>query len=70
MKAPDRIFFTEDFVCGINCNKPVPGKRNVEYIRKEALMEWASGELMLGNSGEGKGWNLALQTLIDKLNSM
>ena len=39
MKAPDRIFFTEDFVCGINCNKPVPGKRNVEYIRKDALLE-------------------------------
>ena len=41
-----------------------------EYIRKDALLEWASGELMPGNSAEGKGWNLALQTLIDKLNSM
>lgn len=43
---------------------------DVEYIRKDALLEWASGELMPGNSAEGKGWNLALQTLIDKLNSM
>lgn len=41
-----------------------------EYIRKDALMEWAKGEIMPGNSAEGKGWNMALQTLIDKLNSM
>lgn len=47
-----------------------PNDNFVEYIRKDALIEWAKGEIMPGNSAEGKGWNRALQTLIDKINSM
>ena len=66
MKAPDRIFFTEDFVCGINCNKPVPGKRNVEYIRKEVLLEWAKEQ----KEDEMANFPYVLDMLIDKLNSM
>lgn len=42
----------------------------VEYIRKDALMEWAKGEIMPGNSAEGKGWNMAMQTLIEKIESL
>ena len=49
-------------------SKQVFGK-DICYIRKDALLEWANGELMPGNSKEGKGWNLAIQTLIDKLNN-
>lgn len=41
-----------------------------EYIRKDALLEWAKGEMMPGNSAEGKGWNWALQTLMDKIESL
>lgn len=41
-----------------------------EYIRKDALMEWENGEIMPGNSAEGKGWNWALQTLIEKIETL
>jgi len=43
---------------------------NTEYICKDALLKWAKGEIMPGNSAEGKGWNLALQTLIEKINTL
>ena len=41
-----------------------------EYIRKDAILDWARGSMMPGNSKEGKGWNWALQTLIDKIESL
>ena len=67
----DKIYIQENdhsMRYGVSQNANVNGMH--EYIRKDALLEWAKGELMPGNSAEGKGWNLALQTLIDKLNSM
>ena len=78
MKAPDKIYIGADEIEGINrynntvvvCSTNQLSKKDTVFIRKDALLEWASGELMPGNSAEGKGWNLALQTLIDKLNSM
>ena len=71
MKVPDKIYFTEDFVCGINCNKPVPGKRNVEYIRKDALLEWANAQKDALFASEitdvAAGLNAAYDLLIFKL---
>lgn len=69
MKAPDKIYIQQDMINNI----PLEQKEfddDVEYIRKDLLLEWAKGEMMPGNSAEGKGWNLALQTLIDKINSL
>lgn len=71
MEVPDKIYLgIQDLGSGYVYDLSLDNNGEQEYIRKEALMEWASGELMPGNSAEGKGWNLALQTLIDKLNSM
>ena len=80
MKAPDKIYLHgysfDDEPCKDWHTEPkIKGMRgypaqNVEYIRKDFLLEWAKDRLMPGNSAEGKGWNWALQTLIDKLNSL
>lgn len=81
MKAPDKIYIPiieEDgkrLLCTIWWETDTSShnayvNETIPYIRKDALLEWAGGELMPGNSAEGKGWNLALQTLIDKLNEM
>ena len=70
MKAPDKIYIEQKAVMYDLVNIEPCKPDDYEYIRKDALLEWVSGELMPGNSAEGKGWNLALQTLIDKLNSM
>ena len=71
MKAPDKIYLPpiEQWL-GTKKGWGKKTANDIEYIRKDALLEWASGELMPGISADGKGWNLALQTLIDKLNSL
>ena len=72
MKAPN-VIFVDDLAVVNDCATKISihSLPNFsEYIRKDALMEWAKGEIMPGNSAEGKGWNRALQTLIDKLNSI
>lgn len=45
---------------------------NVEYIRKDALLEWAKGEVKyyLDKEEYDMGWNMAIEKLIAKLNSM
>ena len=80
MEAPDKIYlaFEDGFVAQSSTIKKDANGNNIflseyipiEYIRKDALLEWAKGEIMPGNSAEGKGWNMALQTLIDKINSL
>lgn len=75
MKAPDKLYIGRrnygPLIGGWE-SQPFTSKEieSIEYIRKDALIEWAKGELMPGNSTEGKGWNMAIQTLIDKLNEM
>lgn len=64
-QAPDKIYFD-----GVDTSTIPRLAINVEYIRKEAMLEWARGEMMPGNSAEGKGWNWALQTLINKIESL
>lgn len=68
---PDKIFVDTDPFGSMHAyyieNHPPYGE---EYIRKYALLEWAKGEIMPGNSAEGKGWNMAMQTLIDKIESL
>ena len=75
MKAPDKIYLLSTpyrfLSFWYDYESPVPDNfKQTEYIRKEVLLEWAKGEIMPGNSAEGKGWNLALQTLIEKLESL
>ena len=69
MKAPDKIFVPTRFGL-VDALRVRENDTDKEYIRKDALLEWAKGEIILGNSAEGKGWNYALQTLIYKINSM
>lgn len=68
MKAPDKIYIDEDLI-NYHC-LTYRCEGDLEYIRKDALLEWAKGEIMPGNSAEGKGWNMAIQTLIDKIESL
>lgn len=72
MKAPDKLFLHPNYRGEVGANWltfPLT-KKDECYLRKDALLEWAKGEIMPGNSAEGKGWNLALQTLIDKIESL
>ena len=75
MKVPDKIYVRE-FAEGLNQMwshikaTETSAIAQHEYIRKDALLEWAKGEIMPGNSAEGKGWNMAMQTLIDKIESL
>ena len=75
MKVPDKIYVRE-FAEGLNQMwshikaTETSAIAQYEYIRKYALLEWAKGEIMPGNSAEGKGWNMAMQTLIDKIESL
>ena len=58
MKAPDKIYIN-----GFSSFATVPVKEGIEYIRKDALMEWAKESMdSLGRLSYGE--------FIDKLNSM
>ncbi len=75
MKSPDKIYIEQysDGVFSTEWHKYTHSTENTiahEYLRKDALLEWAKGEIMPGNSAEGKGWNMAMQTLIDKIESL
>ena len=74
MKVPDKIYVLTDDSIGFlshtftNIPHEYGGtKQDIEYICKDVLLEWVKGEIMPGNSAEGRGWNLALQSLIEKL---
>ena len=75
MKAPDKIFITEDFAKFTHLDKPVPNKQCVEYIRKDALLEWVSeSEELRVHADRGEAWSIgylcAMADLKDKLKSM
>ncbi len=60
MKAPDKIYIN-----GFSAFATVPVKDGIEYIRKDALMEWLQ---------QGFDWIkdtvISVQQIIDKLNSL
>ena len=67
MKVPDRIFISEK-------TAKIEGffyKENaLEYVRKDALLEWAKKKIAKGMIDEwDKGYVQCLKDLIDKLNN-
>ena len=84
MEAPDVIYLPKSLTAtGVNryCDweeKPIPGYENIEYIRKEALLEWAKGMYELcsheaeyhKSDSLSNGSKLAFKEVIDKINSM
>lgn len=63
MKAPDKIYIQQDMINNI----PLEQKEfddDVEYIRKDTLMEWAK------DWAERYPYSHEFQMIIDKLNSM
>ena len=76
MKAPDKIFIAEtpNKLIEIWSDEPIESKPYItehEYIRKDALLEWAKEQASITEKLNGKGAMLkAWNTLIDKLNSM
>ena len=77
MKAPDKIYI-DDLAVVNDCSTKISLKQLPyfsEYIRKDALLEWAKDglkttEKLKGNSSVFSGENIVFKCLIDKLNSM
>lgn len=64
--APDKIWINTDTLNGYHMsNHPLYGE---EYLRKEALMEWAKNMRRICKDAEPI--EKAYQTVIDKINSM
>ena len=82
MKPPDKIYiaFENGFVAQTaNTDKDAAGNsifldglKPYEYIRKDALLEWAKDAIQHLSDGSLTGYyeSLANQDLIDKLNSL
>lgn len=82
MEAPDKIYIAEtpNKLIEIWSDEPIESKPYItehEYIRKDALMEWAKDELKLSKDVEcvseksyEEGRQQVALNLIDKLNSM
>lgn len=73
MEAPDKIYVNPDLDC--LWTDECPG--DVEYIRKDTLLEWVEAEIELSKRVEcvseesyEEGRQQVAQNLIDKLNSM
>lgn len=71
METPDKIFQCR-FAAGeydvIYRVTPEPYAENTEYIRKDALMEWLNTRV--NDYGHTTPFRLAIQSVIDKLNSL
>ncbi len=65
MKTPDKIWITTDLNGYYMSNHPPCGE---EYLRKDALMEWAKAMKRICKAAEPI--EKAYQTMIDKLNEM
>jgi hypothetical protein len=73
MKAPDKIY-----IDGFSAFATVPVKNGIEYIRKDALLEWAKEVLESGpikdSADKGDAWSIGylcgMRDIIDKLNSL
>ena len=71
MKAPDKIYTDNR---GVYAKLPIFSQidANVEYIRKDALLEWLDGKLTIEGATEGYvgGYDSALKDVINKLNEL
>ncbi len=70
MKAPDKIYIQTNAGETLSSKWttiPFRDFENTEYIRKDALMEWANNWKQLGQSDD---FMYAIETLVQHLNSM
>lgn len=69
MKAPDKIYTDNR---GVYAELPIfsQADANVEYIRKDALLEWLENKAKVHDSFVNGLTYLAYKDVIDKLNSM
>lgn len=76
MKAPDKVYYTQTEHAANYFTTGKPFERDcVEYIRKDALLEWATTkrdklDVFSDNDGVRWGQRNAFQQIIDKLNSI
>lgn len=74
MKAPElptKFYFTIlDMGSGYVYTPSLDDNGGTEYIRKDALLEWANKELKDNVGQYHNDYDLALSSLIDKLNEM
>lgn len=68
MEAPDKIYATVQGSQLLGCSTN-PYRYCEEYIRKDALLEWAKGE-QAKCSSETHPYAMFMNVVIDKLNSM
>jgi len=72
MEAPNKIFLPRNIDCpsaAILTLGNQPG--DVEYIRKDALLEWLESKVYEHNEDRfDDGFNAALGQVIDKINSL
>ena len=71
MEAPDKIYVAESLIKTLYGNEwsptPYVSRENIEYIRKDTLMEWAKEKLQEKHAPQFRD---AIGQLIDKLNSI
>lgn len=77
MEAPDKLYIGRRNygpLIGGWKSQPFTSKEieSIEYIRKDALMEWLDGKMTIEGATEGfvGGYDFALKDVINKLNSM
>jgi len=73
MKAPDKLYISHLIYDTFMYQTPDPDdETQVEYIRKDALLEWANARKAGLSSGESfvAGERKMLKEVLEKLNSM
>lgn len=77
MKAPDKIYMTPSYgepdnvLLASFSKSHLDCHRDIEYIRKDALLEWLNGKVYEHNEDRfDDGFNAALGQVIDKINSL
>ena len=68
---PDKIYTDNR---GAYAERPVFSQidANIEYIRKDAILEWLDGKMTIEGATEGivGGYDMAMKDVINKLNSI
>ena len=64
---PDKIYIN-----GFSAFATEPVKNGIEYIRKDALLEWLDGKMTIEGATEGfvGGYDSALKDVIEHINKM